>query len=368
MLAPQVAFRVRDSLFPSLASTAEFNVTGFAGATGAVLVLLLVLARASHSMIENDGSELAQAGGEPDEHASTRGSGSNPGPAPEPVGERETPPPERESNPPEREDRPLERETPPHEQEVPPPESDAPTDHPAESQPAVGQPESRPDADSPRSGARSDDRVDASEVARTASSPVEEMTTAALLANVAFSHGVLAVVLVGAAILTAVPPAALGVRVPTTAALGVGVGLGVALYVASEVGAAMSELAGLDRDESLREMLAPESTAGWVLLLFGVLPVIAGFEELLFRGALIGAMSVGFGVSPWLLAVLSSVAFGLGHGVQGASGIVVTGVLGFVLAAAFVLTGSLAVVIVAHYLVNALEFLVHEGLGIEWLV
>jgi hypothetical protein len=38
-----------------------------------------------------------------------------------------------------------------------------------------------------------------------------------------------------------------------------------------------------------------------------------------------------------------------------------------VLAAAFILTGSFVVVFVAHYLVNALEFLVHELLGIEWV-
>jgi hypothetical protein len=46
--------------------------------------------------------------------------------------------------------------------------------------------------------------------------------------------------------------------------------------------------------------------------------------------------------------------------------IVVTGGLGFVLAGAFIITGSFLVVFVAHYLVNALEFLVHELLGIEW--
>ena len=72
-------------------------------------------------------------------------------------------------------------------------------------------------------------------------------------------------------------------------------------------------------------------------------------------------MSVGFGVSPWALAVLSSVAFALGHGAQGAAGVAVTGLLGFALAALFVLSGSLLAVVVAHYLVNALEFLVHEG-------
>ena len=36
-------------------------------------------------------------------------------------------------------------------------------------------------------------------------------------------------------------------------------------------------------------------------------------------------------------------------------------VVGFVLAGAFVLTGSFLVVAVAHYLVNALTFVVHEA-------
>jgi len=36
-----------------------------------------------------------------------------------------------------------------------------------------------------------------------------------------------------------------------------------------------------------------------------------------------------------------------------------------VLAAGFVLTGSLLVVVVAHYLVNAAEFVIYEGLGVE---
>ncbi len=102
-----------------------------------------------------------------------------------------------------------------------------------------------------------------------------------------------------------------------------------------------------------------------------MLPTVALFEEFLFRAVLVGAFSAGaaaLGVpaSPWLLAVLSSVAFALGHGAQGRAGVVATGTLGFVLAAAFLLTGSFVVVAVAHYLVNALTFVVHEGVGVEW--
>ncbi len=122
-------------------------------------------------------------------------------------------------------------------------------------------------------------------------------------------------------------------------------------------------LFGFGDATALREAMAPDSAAGWAVLLLVVLPLVAGFEELLFRGVLIGAFATGFDVSPWLLAALSSVAFALGHGAQGRVGIVVTGALGFVLAAAFVLTGSLVAVVVAHYLVNALEFVVSERWG-----
>ena len=75
--------------------------------------------------------------------------------------------------------------------------------------------------------------------------------------------------------------------------------------------------------------------------------------------------AAGYGVSPWLLAVVASAAFALGHGAQGRVGVVVTGALGFVLAAGYVVSGSLLLVVVAHYVINALEFLVHEGLGID---
>ncbi|MFB6161555.1 MAG: type II CAAX prenyl endopeptidase Rce1 family protein, partial [Haloferacaceae archaeon] len=166
-----------------------------------------------------------------------------------------------------------------------------------------------------------------------------------------------------------VPAAALGADGPALSpgALGAGVGVGVALYLANEVGATLGERVGIGGASEFRAALAPDTTRGWLLLLFVVLPVIAGFEELLFRGALVGAMHAGFGVSPWAMAALSSLAFAAGHGAQGPAGVAVTGLLGFLLAAAFVLTGSLLTVVVAHYLVNALEFLVHEWLDVEFV-
>ena len=198
----------------------------------------------------------------------------------------------------------------------------------------------------------------------------EEFTTGILLANVALSQGFLAVVLLGGAWYFRIPLAALGVDLgdPLSTglpALGVGLGLGVALYLANAFGAASASAFGFEADESLRELLTPDDAGGWALLLGGVLPIIAGFEELLFRAAVIGATAAGFGLPPWGLAIVSSVAFAAGHGAQGPAGIVVTGVLGFVLAAAFVLTNSLLAVFVAHYLVNALEFVVSGYFGVE---
>lgn len=196
--------------------------------------------------------------------------------------------------------------------------------------------------------------------------PELDLSAGALLANVAISQGLFAALLIAAAWWTGVPASAFGVGPVDPTALAAGAALGVGLYVANEVGAAVGERFGIPGGEALREALAPETAGGWVVLLLVVLPIIAGFEELLFRGVLIGALSAGFGVSPWLLAAVSSVAFALGHGAQGRLGIVVTGLLGFVLAAGFVLTGSLFAVVLAHYLVNALEFVVHEGLGVDW--
>lgn len=203
----------------------------------------------------------------------------------------------------------------------------------------------------------------------TDSEPDIELSSGLLLANVALSQGVLLGVLLAAAWYTEIPLEALGVGagLTGTAALAAGAVLGVGLYLGSELGGAAAGRLGFEYDEGLRELLAPDSAGGWAVLLGLVLPVIAFFEEFLFRAALIGAVAAGYGVSPWLLAVLSSILFAIGHGAQGNTGIVVTGLLGFALAAAFVLTESLLVVVVAHYLVNALEFVVHEGLGIEWV-
>ena len=193
------------------------------------------------------------------------------------------------------------------------------------------------------------------------------MTPGLLLVNVVLTQGLFGTVLAAGAWYFRVPPSALGIgggTVTGVSALAVGVGFGLVLWVGNELASGIADAAGADYDEGLRRLLAPEGVRGWALLLGVTLPLIALIEEFLFRAAAVGVPAAGFETSPWALAVVSSVAFALGHGAQGRAGIAVTGALGFALAGGFVLTGSLLVVVVAHYLVNALEFLAHEWAGL----
>lgn len=195
------------------------------------------------------------------------------------------------------------------------------------------------------------------------------VSTPALLGNVVLTHGALAAVIAGAAAMTGVPAAALGVTDAAwstggPALLG-GLALGLALALANGAAAANLDRLGIEHSDALRTSLAPSSRTGWAVLLAVILPLVAVFEELLFRGVLVGAAAAATGVSQWAFVVPSSVAFAAGHGLQGRGGVLVTGVLGGVLAIAFVLTDSLLVVVVAHYVVNAAEFLLHEWLEVD---
>jgi membrane protease YdiL (CAAX protease family) len=92
--------------------------------------------------------------------------------------------------------------------------------------------------------------------------------------------------------------------------------------------------------------------------LFTLVGVSAGIcEEWLYRGfflAVVSAISGGL-PGPALVAV-AGVAFGLAHVYQGPGGVLLTGVLGAVLAALYLDTGSLLLPVVLHALID-LRFL-----------
>lgn len=185
-----------------------------------------------------------------------------------------------------------------------------------------------------------------------------------LLLNLTVTHLGIAVAVGAVVWLTGVPGSVIGV-VGVPDVLGALL-LGAGIYVINEgLGVAVRQFDG-EAPDRYREFLAPTGWREWALLLGGVLPVIAISEELLFRGALVGGMAAATGISSWVLVGVSSAIFGLAHTAQGRLGIVVTAVLGLVLGGVFVLTGDLLLVAIAHYVVNALEFLIREGLGIEW--
>ncbi|WP_246022963.1 CPBP family intramembrane glutamic endopeptidase [Halosimplex halophilum] len=227
-----------------------------------------------------------------------------------------------------------------------------------------------PNGDADRPGTVEDDRAREPLEPAVAHDAREDpaMSPGLLLLNVALTQGLFGAILAGGAWYFGVPLDVLGVSGDPLStglpAVAVGVGFGLVLWVGNELASGLAAASGADYDEGLRELLAPEGVRGWGLLLGATLPTIAVVEEFIFRAAVVGAVTPALDASPWLLAVVSSAAFALGHGAQGRVGVLVTGGLGFALAAGFVLTESLLMVVVAHYLVNALEFLVHEGLGL----
>lgn len=328
----------------------------FVWVTGVVLTILLALARLSQSVLPAEQESVSVPSLEPGDASA----GEPPSTA------RPDRPSESEQSPPNLPDGRAAGTDPADRLDTLAPDGERDPDGEPDAEPATAADAVRGDA---VVGGRPPD-TDPARTNPTATHQGAELSTGALLANVAFTQGLFGAILLAAAWYAAIPASAFGVTDDPLStglpAVAVGVAFGVALYVANELGAATADAMGVEYDERLRSMLSPESPLGWLALLGVVLPVIAGFEELLFRAALIGATSTGFGVSPWALAVVSSVAFAFGHGAQGRVGVVVTGALGLVLAAGFILTGSFLVVFVAHYLVNALEFVVHEMLGIDW--
>lgn len=90
------------------------------------------------------------------------------------------------------------------------------------------------------------------------------------------------------------------------------------------------------------------------LSLFSYVCVTAGiFEELLYRGFLIWYAAQLMPV--WSAIVVTSAAFGMAHFYQGIGGVVKTGAAGLVLAGLYVLSGSLWVPMVLHWLMDLVQ-------------
>jgi len=110
------------------------------------------------------------------------------------------------------------------------------------------------------------------------------------------------------------------------------------------------------RENPLLIQLLPETPKEKVVFLS--LSLAAGFgEELAYRGFLIPALTLVLG-GEWGAAVVSSAVFGVLHAYQGWLGIARTAALGLLLAAAFLISGSLWPAIFAHAILDMLAGLV----------
>jgi hypothetical protein len=98
----------------------------------------------------------------------------------------------------------------------------------------------------------------------------------------------------------------------------------------------------------------------WPRLLFfiAVSWLVGGLvEEVVFRGFIIGYGTSIFGEKfKWLLAIASSAIFGYSHLYQGAAGMLLTGIVGFILASAYIASRkNLPLVMLAHGFIDTIS-------------
>ena len=183
----------------------------------------------------------------------------------------------------------------------------------------------------------------------------KDIPTHFILVNLVVTHGTILLVVAGGAVLAGVPGPVFGALTPTPWTLTIGVVVGVSAYGLAEGIVWLLKRRGVRTDRRLTTALEPRSWPQAVVLGGVAFPVAAAAEEVLYRGAMIGALGAGLAVPEWLLLFGSAIAFGAGHSLQGWGGVLVASALGLFLGGAFLATGSLLAVIVAHYVVNMLE-------------
>lgn len=157
--------------------------------------------------------------------------------------------------------------------------------------------------------------------------------------------------------LSGLPPAQLGWATrdwPLDLGLGLAVGVLLPLVINPLLLAAIHRWGPQIYSPALMRALLPRSRRDWLCTPWAVILVILS-EELLFRSLWVGGMSVF--VSPWILALVGSFLFGLMHNVQGRLGMVITGVVGFILSVLFIWRGSLLPVAIAHYVTDMVQIM-----------
>lgn len=153
--------------------------------------------------------------------------------------------------------------------------------------------------------------------------------------------------------------------IPLSIALGMAAGAVTAIGFGAVVEPLLAELTGEPVD--LSSFDAVEGSVPNYLMLLALGLGFGGIvEELMFRGFAVGWGSATFGARwQWPLAVLSATIFGITHLYQGWSGVLSTGLIGFLFGALYILCGRrLLPAIAAHMTNNALGVTaIYLGMG-----
>ncbi len=104
--------------------------------------------------------------------------------------------------------------------------------------------------------------------------------------------------------------------------------------------------------------------AGQIVLAVVMVAVVAVTEETIFRGYLILRLTAITG-STGAAVLLSSFIFSLGHGYQGAAGVVTVGAMGLIFALVYVWRKSLLAPIVMHFMQDLIGVVLAPALGLR---
>lgn len=92
----------------------------------------------------------------------------------------------------------------------------------------------------------------------------------------------------------------------------------------------------------------------WIDLTFGLL-LVGIVEELVFRGYMLAFLR-RYTTNRLVIVVVSSIAFGLIHWSLGLNAVLITTIIGSVFMTAYLATGSLPAIMLAHFAVNFIDF------------
>ena len=131
------------------------------------------------------------------------------------------------------------------------------------------------------------------------------------------------------------------------------VALGLALFIpfflgTAWLGTALKD-AGLSAPSTPPVALLPGRNIGEMLLACILVSVVAVAEETIFRGYLLLRFTA-ITARPAIALVLSAAIFSLGHGYEGAAGVVTVGVMGLIFGLIYLWRGSLIAPVVMHFL------------------